>query len=151
MAKQKVIGLCEAWWVWLAEQPAVRIATEAEAKALMLAEGKDISNSHNRWDMASPVAELLWNTPLPDGETFHKTVISPVAMLLHNGKLRKFICPLSPSKLASTSKGWYALEPDLPAWWPHQFHAAFNDPEVLVLRGKKPLKEQLDAKWPARD
>jgi len=150
MAKRQVIGLTEAWRVWLGESPAVRVATESEAKALILANGKEygIANNQGRCDVASPVAELLWNTPLPDGEVFHKTVISPVNMVLHNGHLRKIIASLSPSRLATISRGWYALEPALPAWWPRQYLAAVQDSAVLVLRGGKSLRNQMDAKWP---
>lgn len=150
MAKREIIGMSEAWWVWLGEQPAIRVATEVDAASLMLAQGSEygIANSHNRCDMASPVVEVLWNVPLHDGKNHHKTVISPVLYILYKAKLRKVIQHLSPSKLASVSKGWEALEPKFPAWWPRQYHEAINDPEALVIRGKKPLELQLAARWP---
>lgn len=151
MGKRQVIGLTEAWWAWIGGNPAIRLETESEARAMMLAQAKEygITNDHGyRHDVASPVVEVLWNEPLADGKSCHKTVISPVTLVLHNGKLRKVIRPLSPSKLAATSKGWLALEPRLPAWWPQQYHSAINDPETLVVRGKKPLELQLAASWP---
>lgn len=61
MAKRQVIGLNEAWWVWLGEQPAVRVADKDEAMALMLTQGKEfgVANSRGRCDMATAVAEVL--------------------------------------------------------------------------------------------
>ena len=150
MGKREVIGMTEAWWVWLGEEPAIRVVTEADATSLMLAQGREygIANSHNRSDSARPVVELLWTDPLPAHCSHHKTVVSPVSFVLHGGKLRKVIYPLSPSRLASISKDWYAAEPRLPAWWLRQYHAAINDPEALVVRGKKPLVFQLAERWP---
>lgn len=79
MAKQ-VVGMNEAWWVWLGEQPAIRVETAAEAASLMLAQAKEygIANSRGRYDMAAPVVELLWDVPLPEDKDFHKTVISVI-------------------------------------------------------------------------
>ncbi len=37
MGKREVIGMTEAWWVWLGEEPAIRVVTEADATSLMLA------------------------------------------------------------------------------------------------------------------
>ncbi|MEX3555549.1 MAG: hypothetical protein VB131_02605 [Burkholderia gladioli] len=150
MGKREVLGLTEAWWVWVGEAPAVRVATESEARALMLRDGRDyeVPNSRGRSDMACPVAEVRWSDPLPEGQTFHKTVCSPVLMVMRLGQLRKVVRHLAPSKFNSTAKSWYALEPGVPAWWPRQYLSAVNDDETLVHRGSKPLTEQIDARWP---
>jgi hypothetical protein len=150
MSKREVVGLTEAWWVWIGEKPAVRVATENEARELMLRDGRDYEfvNSFNRSDIACPVVEVLWNEPLPEGETFHRTVCSPVLMVLRRGQLRKVVSRLAPSKFANTAKSWFALEPGLPAWWPRQYLAAMTDPETLVLCGSKPLDAQIDERWP---
>lgn len=146
MAKRKVIGLQEAWWIWLGEDPAIRVESEEEVKNLILNKGKDynIKNSHGRYDMACPVAEIVWSDPLPEGKKFHKTVISPLILVLHNNKIKKMIEHLSPSKLASVSKSWYNLEPQIPAWIPNQYNNAYNNKEVLVIKGKKSILEQLN-------
>lgn len=148
--RRQLIGITEAWWVWLGEQPAVRVATEIEARELMLREGRDyeLTNSFNRSDMACPVVELLWDEPLAQGKTCHKTVISPVMMVLRQGQLRKVVRRLTPSRFASTAKSWYELEPRMPAWWPRQYLSAVNDPETLVLRGSKSVEAQIAARWP---
>lgn len=148
--KKKTIAIKEAWWVWLGEESAIRVENESEARSLLLQSGKeyDICNSYNRSDCASPVAELLWNTPLGEGESFHKTVISPLVIVLHNKELRKVVYNIPPSKQASLFKGWYELEPELPAWIPNQYNAAINDVDCLIVKSKKPLIEQLRNKWP---
>ncbi|WP_126223475.1 hypothetical protein [Burkholderia ambifaria] len=151
MSKRELSGLTEAWLVWVGETPAVRVATEHEARNLLLREGRDYEfvNGFNRPDMACPVVEILWNESLPDGETFHAWVASPVLTVLRRGQLRKVLARrLPPSKFGSTAKSWYALEPRFPAWWPHQYLSAINDPETLVLRGSKPIEAQIDARWP---
>lgn len=147
---RKVIGLTEVWWVWIGEEPAVRVATEVEAKELMLQEGRDYedANSFKRPDMACPVAEVLWSEPLMDGQSYHKPVCAPVFMVLRRGQLRKVVRRLAPSKFTSMAKSWYAIEPELPAWWPNHYLAAINDPNTLVLRGSKPLEVQIDVRWP---
>jgi hypothetical protein len=149
-SKRLVVGLTECWWVWLGEKPATRVTSEEEARALMLHEGRDYEavNSFNRPDMATPVVEVLWNEPLPQGNTFHKTVCSPLLMVSRGGELRKVVRRIAPSRFQRTAKSWYALEPELTAWWPRQYLLAINDPETLVLRGSKPLECQIDARWP---
>ncbi|WP_432262811.1 hypothetical protein [Cupriavidus sp. TMH.W2] len=150
MGKREVIDLTEAWWVWVGEQPAVRVASAREARALMQREGRDCEqgNRFNRPDIACPVAELLWNEPLPQNATFHRTVCSPVSLVLRRGQLRKVVSRLAPSKFERTARGWYALEPRVPAWWPRQYLDAVDDPGTLVLRGAAPWIAQLDARWP---
>jgi len=150
MSKREVVALTEAWRVWLGESPAVRVATEEEARQLMLREGRDYAlvNSFNRPDMACPVVEILWNEPLPAGLTWHRFVTSTVLMVLRRGKVRKVVKPLAPSEFASKAESWFSLEPRLPAWWPLQYSSAVQDPETLVLRGTKPLEVQIDSRWP---
>ena len=152
MGKCELIGMREAWWVWLGEQPAVRLDTEADASTLMLENGREygIMNNYNRCDQASPVVELIWNSVLPAGQSHHKTVCSPAVYVLHDGELRKMIRPLTPSKLEAATKGWKALEPKFPAWWAQQYHDSINDPDTLIVRGSKPLVIQLAARWPNR-
>lgn len=148
MAKREVIGLHEAWQVWL-DGCVTRVETEAEAKALLLANGKEYGNPGQSGsnDYACSRIEILWNTPLPFGQSFHKYVLSPVTMVVHHGQLRNYIQALSPSEFARSAKAWLALEPKLPAWWPRQYQAGLEDPEVLVLRGKQSIKVQLDTRW----
>lgn len=150
MGKREIVGMKEAWWVWMGDEPAIRVETEAEARSLMLNHGREygIRNSNNRCDMASPVVEVAWNDALPVGETCHKTVISPVVYVIHNGKLRKTIQPISPSELARITKEWSKQDHGLPAWLPRQYLAAMSDPETLIQRGKQPLEVQLNQRWP---
>ncbi|CAG9260990.1 hypothetical protein BDI4_660046 [Burkholderia diffusa] len=150
MSRRQTISLTEAWWVWVGEAPAVRVATEQEAIDVMLRHARDfeIGNSHGRSDVARPIVELLRSDPLPEGKCFHKVVFSPVRTVLRRGQLRKVVDHLSPSRFASIAKGWYELEPRLPAWLPRQYLAAINDPETLTLRGSKPIEAQIDIRWP---
>lgn len=151
MMKRKSMKFTEAWWVWVGDEPAVRVGSELEAMKLLLEEGKEygIGNSFNRCDMASPILEVLWNKHLPEGATYHNAILAPFFVILHRGVPRKVIKPLTPSRLAQISRSWYALVPELPAWWPKQYDAAINDNAALKVRGKKkPLEDQLDARWP---
>ena len=145
----KVIGLTEAWWVWLGEEPAIRVASEEAAVNALIASGREygIENSYGRSDMACPVAEILWDKPLPEGKRFHKTVFSPLTMVLHKGVVRKCIGRISPSKLAKLSKGWDQLEPKFPSWFPRQYNEALNNPDVFVLQGVRPFLDQLNEKY----
>jgi hypothetical protein len=150
MAKRQVLGISEAWWVWVGEQPAVRVKDASEAHALLIAEGKDyrLPNSDKRPDFACPVAEILWSDPLPVGQAFHKTVISPVETILLNGNLRRIVGYMSPSRYTRTVRSWFDSGPGLYAWLPAQYDSAIADPEVLVLRGRKSIIDQLLSRWP---
>ena len=150
MAKCKVIGLNEAWWIWIDGQSAVRVASEQAAGDLLRTAPENLTtdDAGKRLNVANPVAELLWNKPLLPGQTFHKTVISPVSMVLHQGQCRKIVRHLSPSEFSRIAKGWLGLEPELPAWWPKQYSEACENPDVLVMRGKKSLCDQINARWP---
>lgn len=149
MSKRKVINLNEAWWVWIGEDPAIRVETQKEAMDLLQSKGKDytIRNSYGRSDFASPVVELLWNTPVPEGQSFHKTVISPVMFVKYNNDIRKMIEYIPPSKSTSLFKSWYELEPELPAWIPNQYNEAVNDSNCLIIKGKKSIVDQLNNKF----
>lgn len=149
MAKRQAVALREVWWVWIGEEPAVSVASEEAARQLLLSSGRDYSlgNSMGRSDMACAVAEIIWNEPLPDGQDYHKVVVSPSHLILHAGCVRRMIQRLTPSKLASVTNGWPA-KPGVPAWWPEQYNAALNDPNTLVLRGRRSAITQLAERWP---
>lgn len=143
----KVVKLREVWWLWLGEASAVSVASEEIAIERLLSEGKEyvVVNSFGRSDMACAEIEITWDKPLPEGESYHKTVSSPVFVVKHNGIARKCMQRLTPSKLASVSRGWNDLiKSNLPAWWPDQYRMGITSPEVLILKGKKPLELQLE-------
>lgn len=148
---RKVIAQRECWWVWLGEEPAVRVDTEEEAVFLMCSQGHDygIPNKHGRRDCACSVLEVIWDEPLPEDKDYHTSVISPIYMVLRKGHLRKFIHPKPPSKLRPIVKSWSSpVSNGFPAWWPDQYFSAINDPRVLKVRGKKVrIEDQLDKLW----
>ncbi|GGM25450.1 hypothetical protein ACFQDN_21895 [Pseudomonas asuensis] len=150
MRKRKVVSITEAWCVWTGEKSAVRLVTKSEALELLNHQGQDcaVTNSYFRFDMACPVAQILWNEPLEEGKTHHKIVTSPQLTVLRKGQLRTIIHPLPPSKFKSISKAWYDVESQHIGWWPEQYITGINDPDTLVLRGSKPLTDQIDARWP---
>jgi hypothetical protein len=148
MAKFKVISLRETWWVWLNNKTREEVGSKQAAIEKLLKEGCKLGDISKRHDHARAIVEILWDMPLEEGESYHKAVLSPARLVLHGGNVRCIIDKLTPSRLASMSKSWLALEPDFPAWWPKQYHAAINDPKTLILRGKKPVIDQLKARWP---
>lgn len=150
MGKREVVSFNEAWWVWIGDDGAVDVENEEQARDMLLKSGqeyKDYDLVNGRPDFACPVVEIRWNDKLPAGETYHKTVVSPLTMVLHKGKIRKMIAHISPSKLAFIGKSWYALEPKFPAWLPNQYMQGYNNPEVCILKGKKSVVEQLNDKF----
>jgi len=147
--KRQIVALREVWWVWLGEDTAITVDSEGAARQLLLSKGRDysLSNSTGRPDIACAVAEIVWNAPLPEGKTYHKVVLSPAALVVHQGYVRRIVRRLTPSRLAAVTKNWVE-RPGVPAWWPEQYHSAVNDPNALVLRGRREVAEQLAERWP---
>jgi hypothetical protein len=141
LAKREIISIQSAWWVWLVEGKAIRVATEEEAAKLLRDHGAEytgLKESHR--ELANAVREVLWNEPLPEGQTFHKTIFDPLKMLLYKGQARKILPRMSPSRLKR-----------VPPEWADLYRAADADSDVLSIKSGIPLVKQLEARWPTQD
>ncbi len=157
MTKRKTVGLTEAWWVWLGDASAIRVATQDEAIALLERDGKncDVGNQHGRVDCACAVAQIVWNEPFHDASQeangYHKVVMSPVLYVLWRGKVRKLLAArMTPSKLAARRRSWEVDASGNRAWWPKQYDEAVNDPETVIPRGKRSLAQLMSESEPAK-
>ncbi|WP_454727832.1 MULTISPECIES: hypothetical protein [Cupriavidus] len=135
MAKRQVVSGNEAWWVWLGEAPAVRVASAEEAMTMLKRDGRDctVRNLTGRADSVCAVLEILWNEPFRDDEEaaqgYHRVVWSPWVHVLWQGAVRGYVC-----------RQWGE-----DGWWPAQYDKASADPNTVVLRGKRTLVETLSA------
>jgi DNA-binding GntR family transcriptional regulator len=114
--------------VWLGNREAVRVATEEEAAKLLCNHGAEytgLEESHR--SLANAVREVLWNDPLPEGQTFHRTVFDPVMMVLYKGQARKILPRMTPWRLKRTNQDWADLH-----------RAADVDDDVLSIKSNSP-------------
>lgn len=141
MARREIISIQSAWWVWLGRSDGIRVSTEEDAAKLLREQGAEYTGldaSHR--DLANAVREVLWNDPLPEGQTFHKTIFDPLMMVLYKGRARKILPRMSPSRLKRVPPDWADL-----------YRAADSDDDVLSIKSGIPLVLQLEARWPSQD
>lgn len=139
MGRREIIDSRDAWWVWVGGNDAVRVKTEEAAAKLLCEHGGEFTGEQeSHCDLANAVREVLWNEPLPEGESFHKTVFDPLMMIVHKGKARKILPRMTASRLKR-------MPPD----WADLYRAADSDGEVLSIKPKIPLIEQLEGRRPS--
>lgn len=143
---KNIVEMREAYWVWLGENSAIRVASEDAVLSMYLECGQEfnVANSFGRCDQACKVLEIVWDEPLLEGKTCHKTIFSPVDIIKFNGEIRKVIRYQYPSRLVGLRKSWAKHGEN---WWPNEYDQAIVNPDVCVLRGRKSEIEQLAVKF----
>ena len=138
MAKRKVVSTTLVWWVWLNQEPAIEVATEAEAARLIRERGREYTGEDDlHHDVACPVQNIVWDEPLPAGREFHRILIEPTTMLNYRGQARKILPRITPSRLKRMPASWVAL-----------YEASASDSTVMPVQPRIKLIEQLAARWP---
>jgi len=124
------------------------VSSIQEAIDILKLHGRDVAKTlAASTDAARAFVEILWDTPLEDGQLYHKRIYAPVIFFLWDGEIKGRMYYERPSQLAKMREDWASLD----GWWPKQYDKARNDKNTLIIYNNdtKSPYEKAVAKWGA--